>query len=88
MAWGVWNKIKQGFKKAGSIAKKVADVVTDNVIKPFRPIISGALSAYKPQAGAIADGVMGAVERFSDSGATPRGRASDDGFTPFKKLRR
>jgi hypothetical protein len=77
MAWGVWNKIKQGFKKAGSIAKKVADVVTDNVIKPFRPIISGALSAYKPQAGAIADGVMGAVERFSD-----------DGFTPFKKLRR
>ena len=80
MAWGLWNKIKQGVKKAGNFAKKAAKFVTDNVIKPFKPVISGALSAYKPQAGAIADGVMGAIERFSDSGATPRGRASDDGF--------
>ena len=77
MAWGLWNKIKQGFKKAGAVVKKVADVVTDKVIKPFKPIISGAIGAVNPAAGAIAGKVMDRVERFSD-----------EGFTPFKRLRR
>ena len=77
MAWGLWNKIKQGVKKAGNFAKKAAKFVTDNVIKPFKPIISGALSAYKPQAGAIADGVMGAVERFSDDGFDGKGAVAN-----------
>ena len=35
MAWGVWNKIKQGLRKAGNFAKKGVDFVADNVIKPF-----------------------------------------------------
>ena len=75
MAWGLWNKIKQGFKKAGAVVKKVADVVTDKVIKPFKPLIAGAVSAINPAAGAIAGKVMDGVEKFSD-----------EGFTPFKKL--
>ena len=75
MAWGLWNKIKQGFKKAGTVIKKVADVVTDKVIKPFKPFIVGAASAINPAAGAIAGKAMDAVERFSD-----------EGFTPFKRL--
>ena len=77
MAWGLWNKIKQGFKKVGSAVKKAADFVTDKVIKPFRPFISGAIGAIKPQYGAVADKVMDSVERFSD-----------EGFTPFKRLSR
>ena len=77
MAWGLWNKIKQGFKKAGAVVKKVADVVTDNVIKPFKPIIGGAISAINPAAGAVATKAMDAVDRFSD-----------EGFTPFKRLKR
>ena len=75
MAWGLWNKIKQGIKKAGTVVKKVADVVTDKVIKPFKPLIAGAVSAINPAAGAIAGKVMDGVEKFSD-----------EGFTPFKKL--
>ena len=75
MAWGLWNKIKQGFKKAGTVIKKVADVVTDKVIKPFKPLIAGAVSAINPAAGAIAGKVMDGVEKFSD-----------EGFTPFRRL--
>ena len=77
MAWGLWNKIKQGFKKAGTVIKKAADVISDKVIKPFKPIISGAIGAINPAAGAVAHRAMDAVERFSD-----------EGFTPFKRLRR
>ena len=77
MAWGLWNKIKQGFKKVGSAVKKAADFVTDKIIKPFRPFISGAIGAVKPQYGAVADKVMDSVERFSD-----------EGFTPFRRLRK
>ena len=75
MAWGLWNKIKQGCKKAGTVVKKAADVVTDKVIKPFKPLIVGAANAINPAAGAIAGKVMDGVERFSD-----------EGFTPFKRL--
>ena len=75
MAWGLWNKIKQGFKKAGTVIKKAADFVTDKVIKPFKPLIAGAVSAINPAAGVIAGKAMDAVERFSD-----------EGFTPFRRL--
>ena len=77
MAWGLWNKIKQGFKKAGAVVKKVANVVTDKVIKPFRPFIAGAIGAVNPAAGTVAGKVMDTVERFSD-----------EGFTPFRRLKR
>ena len=75
MAWGVWNKIKKGFKKSGSSIKKTADFVTNNVIKPFKPIITGAATAINPAAGLIANKAMNVVEKFSD-----------EGFTPFRRL--
>ena len=77
MAWGLWNKIKQGFKKAGSSAKKVSDVISNRVIKPFKPYIAGAIGAFNPAAGSVANRVMDSVERFSD-----------EGFTPFRRLNR
>ena len=88
MAWGLWNKIKQGFKKAGSVIKKAADIVTEKVIKPFKPIIGGAISAINPAAGAIATKAMDTVERFSENAARPLGWAADEGFTPFRRLKR
>ena len=75
MAWGLWNKIKNGFKKVGNFVKKAAGFVTDKVIKPFKPIISAAATAFNPKAGLIANKVMDTVEKVSDGG-----------FTPFKRL--
>ena len=77
MAWGLWNKIKQGVKKAGNFAKKVAKSVTDNVIKPFRPVIGAAATAFNPKAGMIANTVMDKVERFSDDGFDGRGAVAN-----------
>ena len=69
MAWGLWNKIKQGFKKVGNWVKdKVLKPVVNTVIKPFKPIISGAVNAINPKAGAVVDTVMNAAERWSDGG--------------------
>ena len=69
MAWGLWNKIKQGFKKVGNWVKdKVLKPVVNTVIKPFKPIISGAVNAINPKAGAVVDTVMNAAERWSDEG--------------------
>ena len=68
MAWGLWNKIKQGFKKAGAVIKKAADVITNKVIKPFKPIIGGVASAINPKAGAFINTAMNVAERWSDEG--------------------
>ena len=75
MAWGLWNKIKNGFKKAaGWVKDKVIRPVVDNVIKPFKPAITAAVSAFNPAAGAIASKVMDTAERVSDEGFRPLGR--------------
>ena len=68
MAWGLWNKIKQGFKKAGKVVKKAANVLTNKVIKPFKPVISAAANAFNPALGKIVDKGMDSVERWSDGG--------------------
>ena len=69
MAWGVWNKIKQGIKKAGNFVKKAAGFVADKVVKPFRPIIGAAATAFGgAKGGAVANKVMDTVERWSDGG--------------------
>ena len=74
MAWGLWNKIKQGFKKAGKVIKQGAKFVSDNVIKPFKPVISGVATAFNPTVGAAVTKGMNAVERFSDEGWTDTGK--------------
>jgi hypothetical protein len=65
MAWGIFNKIKRGFKKIGSAFKKGAQFVNDKVIKPFKPIIKTAANHFIPGAGdiveAASDGIDAAV---------------------------
>ncbi len=69
MAWGLWNKIKNGFKKVGGFIKdKVLKPVVNTVIKPFKPVIQGVVSAINPTAGAIAGKVMNVAEKVSDEG--------------------
>ena len=68
MAWGLWNKIKNGFRKAGKVVRNVARTITDKVIKPFKPVISGVANAINPTLGKAVDYGMSSVERFSDEG--------------------
>lgn len=75
MAWGLWNKIKNGFKKVGNAIAKGVGWVANNVVKPFKPIISGVASAINPKVGAAVNFGMNAVEKLSD-----------EGFTPFRRL--
>ena len=75
MAWGLWNKIKNGFKKAaGWVKDKLVKPVVNNVIKPFKPIIQGAASAINPAAGAAIGKVMNIAESVSDGNFKPLGR--------------
>ena len=55
MAWGLFNKIKKGFKKVGSVFKKGVEFINDKIVKPFKPIIKTAVNAFVPGAGAIVD---------------------------------
>ena len=76
MAWGIFNKIKQGLKKAWNFGKKVvgkvvdgAKWVNDKVIKPFKPLISTAVNSFIPGAGAVVDVVSDGIDAVSDGGA-------------------
>ena len=69
MAWGLWNKIKNGLRKAGSWVKdRIIKPVVNTVVKPFKPAITAAISAFNPAAGAIAGKVMDTAEKISDEG--------------------
>ena len=45
MGWGLWSKIKKGFKKVGNAIKKGAKWVNDNIIKPAAPALAAAGAA-------------------------------------------
>ncbi len=62
MAWGLWNKIKKGFKKAGKVFKKGAQFINDKVIKPFKPLIKSAADSFIPGSGAIIDKVSDGID--------------------------
>ena len=69
MAWGLWNKIKNGFKKAaGWVKDKVLKPVVNTVIKPFKPVIAGVASAINPTLGAAVNTGMNVVEQIADGG--------------------
>ena len=51
MAWGLWNKVKKGFKNVWNGVKKAATWVNDKIIKPLRPAITAAANAVLPGAG-------------------------------------
>ena len=77
MAWGLFNKIKKGFKKVGSALKKGVQFVNDKIVKPFKPIIKAAANAFIPGAGAIVDVAsdgLDAVTRGDYRGAVDSGK--------------
>ena len=81
MAWGVFNKIKKGFKKVGSAFKKAAGFVNDKIVKPFKPIIKTAVNAFVPGAGAVVDLASDGIDALSrgswnDAANTAKGIAS------------
>lgn len=66
MAWGLWNKIKNGFRKVGNFVRKAAKTVNEKIIKPFKPVISTAANAISPKLGKALDVGMGAVETLAN----------------------
>jgi len=62
MARGLWNKIKRGFKKVGSIFKKGLGKVNDKFIKPFKPIMKAVANAVIPCAGIIVDAASDGID--------------------------
>ena len=65
MAWGLWNKIKQGFKKVGNVVKKAASFVNDKVIKPFKPVITNVADTLMPGAGRVVEAVSDGIDEFA-----------------------
>ena len=65
MAWGIFNKIKKGFKKVGSAFKKVAGFVNDKIVKPFKPLIKTAANAILPGAGIAVDVASGGIDAIT-----------------------
>ena len=95
MAWGLWNKIKQGFKKVGAAIKKGAQWVNEKVIKPFKPVISAVANKIKPGAGmvveAVSDGIdavaTGDINTIANRAASMANNPQLLGaFRPYKKL--
>ena len=85
MAWGLWNKIKQGFKKVGNFVKKAAGFVADKVIKPFKPVISTVANVIAPGSGRIVEAVSDGIEDIASGnikGLTQRVISN----RPYKKL--
>ena len=77
MAWGLFNKIKKGFKKVGSVFKKGAQFVNDKIVQPFKPYIKAAANAIIPGAGRIVDVAsdgLDAVTRGDYRGAVDSGK--------------
>ena len=65
MAWGIWNKIKQGFKKAGQVIKDGAKYINNKVIKPFKPLIKQAVNTFVPGAGKYVDALSDGVDQWT-----------------------
>ena len=101
MAWGLWNKIKQGFKKVGNFVKKAASFVNDKVIKPFKPVITNVANAIVPGSGKIVEAVSDGIDSVANGNlrqaanrvigmanpnAVRQGVASANAVRPYRKL--
>ena len=78
MAWGLFNKIKKGFKKVGSAFKKVAGFVNDKIVKPFKPIIKTAVNSFVPGAGALVDVASDGLDAVSKGNWKDAGNSAKD----------
>ena len=65
MSWGIFNKVKKGFKKVGSAFKKAAEFVNDKIVKPFKPVIKAAVNSYIPGAGVAVDAASAGIDAFT-----------------------
>ena len=66
MAWGLFNKIKKGFKKVGSVFKKGAQFINDKIVKPFKPLIKQAVNSFIPGGGAVVDVASDGIDAFTN----------------------
>ena len=87
MAWGLFNKVKKGFKKVGSAFKKGVTWVNDNVVKPFKPLIKAAADAYYPGAGKAVDIASGGIDAIS-RGDLRSAKQSGEDFSNWLQQRR
>jgi len=62
MAWGVFDKIKNGLKKAGKIFKKELNWVNDNVVQRFKPLAKTIANAFIPGAGTLVDAASDGID--------------------------
>ena len=62
MAWGLFNKIKSGFRKVGRALKKGVQLVNDRIVKPFKPIIKTAVNSLIPGAGIVVDAASDGID--------------------------
>ena len=65
MSWGLFNKVKKGFKKVGSAFKKAAEFVNDKIVKPFKPVIKAAVNSYLPGAGIAVDAASAGIDALT-----------------------
>lgn len=91
MAWGLWNKIKQGFRKVGNFVRNAASFVNDKIIKPFKPVITNVANAIKPGAGMIVEAVSDGIDdvangNFKGVAQRAMGIANGGGIRPYRKL--
>ena len=78
MAWGLFNKIKKGFKKVGSVFKKAANFVNDKIVKPFKPLIKTAVNSFVPGAGAIVDVASDGIDAVTKGDWSGAGKSAKD----------
>ena len=93
MAWGLWNKIKQGFKKVGNFVKKAASFVNDKVIKPFKPVITKVADTLLPGSGRIVEAVSDGIDEVANGnfrGAANKmiGLPNPNSDRPYRRLNR
>lgn len=66
MAWGLFNKIKKGFKTVGSAFKKGVQFVNDKIVKPFKPLIKQVVNKFIPGGGQIVDVASDGLDAVSN----------------------
>ena len=66
MAWGLFNKIKKGFKTVGSAFKKGAQFVNDKIVKPFKPLIKQVVNKFIPGGGKMVDVASDGLDAVSN----------------------
>ena len=87
MAWGLWNKIKQGFKKVGNFVKKAASFVNDKVIKPFKPVITKVADTLLPGSGRVVEAVSDGIDEVANGNFRGAAQRVISGVArPYRKL--